>query len=78
LKRAHELAGYNEPARIVFYPDELDPLEEALAVLGAKTQSAWQSWTWGTSAQWLQKIQSEWNALQTHQGVQMRAQSLNL
>ena len=78
LKRAHELAGYSEPARIVFYPDDLDPLEEALAALGAKTQSAWQSWTWGSSAQWLQKIQSEWNALQTYQGVQMRAQSLNL
>jgi len=78
LKRAHELAGYSEPARIVFYPDDLDPLEEALAALGAKTQSAWQSWTWGSSAQWLQKIQSEWNALQTYQGVQMRAQSLHL
>ncbi len=78
LKRAHELAGYSEPARIVFYPDDLDPLEEALATLGAKTQSAWQSWTWGSSAQWLQKIQTEWNALQTYQGVQMRAQSLNL
>ncbi len=78
LKRAHELAGYDEPARIVFYPDDLDPLEEALATLGAKTQSAWQSWTWGSSAQWLQKIQTEWNALQTYQGVQMRAQSLNL
>ena len=78
LKRAHELAGYSEPARIVFYPDDLDPLEEALAALGAKTQSAWQSWTWGASAQWLQKIQSEWNALQTYQGVQMRAQSLHL
>jgi len=78
LKRAHELAGYTEPARIVFYPDDLDPLEEALAALGAKTQSTWQSWTWGSSAQWLQKIQSEWNALQTHQGVQMRAPSLNL
>jgi len=49
-----------------------------LAALGAKTQSTWQSWTWGSSAQWLQKIQSEWNALQTHQGVQMRAPSLNL
>ena len=78
LKRAHELAGYSEPARIVFYPDDLDPLEEALAALGAKTQSAWQSWTWGASAQWLQKIQAEWNALQTYQGVQMRAQSLHL
>ena len=78
LKRAHELAGYDDPARIVFYPDDLDPLEEALATLGAKTQSAWQSWTWGSSAQWLQKIQAEWNALQTYQGVQMRAQSLNL
>ena len=78
LKRAHELAGYSEPARIVFYPDDLDPFEEALAAIGAKTQSAWQSWTWGTSAQWLQKIQSEWNALQSYQGVQMRAQSLNL
>ena len=78
LKRAHQLAGYSEPARIVLYPDDLDPLEEALAALGAKTQSAWQSWTWGTSAQWLQKIQSEWNALQSYQGVQMRAQSLNL
>jgi protease-4 len=78
LKRAHELAGYSEPARIVFYPDDLDPLEDALATLGAKTQSAWQSWTWGSSAQWLQKIQTEWNALQTHQGVQMRAPSLNL
>jgi protease-4 len=78
LKRAHELAGYSEPARIVFYPDDLDPLEEALAALGAKTQSAWQSRTWGASAQWLQKIQSEWNALQTYQGVQMRAQSLHL
>ena len=78
LKRAHELAGYSEPARIVFYPDDLDPLEEALAALGAKTQSAWQSWTWGASAQWLQKIQAEWNALQTCQGVQMRAQSLHL
>jgi protease-4 len=78
LKRAHELAGYTEPARIVFYPDDLDPLEEALAALGAKTQSTWQSWTWGSSAQWLQKIQSEWNTLQTHQGVQMRAPSLNI
>ncbi len=78
LKRAHELAGYSEPARIVFYPDDLDPLEEALATLGAKTQSAWQSWTWGSSAQWLQKIQTEWNALQTYKGVQMRAPSLNL
>ncbi|NDH90369.1 MAG: signal peptide peptidase SppA [Flavobacteriia bacterium] len=78
LKRAHELAGYSEPARIVFYPDDLDPLEEALAALGAKTQSAWQSWTWGASAQWLKKIQAEWNALQTYQGVQMRAQSLHL
>jgi len=78
LKRAHEMAGYDDPARIVFYPDDLDPLEEALAALGAKTQSAWQSWTWGASAQWLEKIQTEWNALQTYQGVQMRAQSLNL
>ena len=78
LKRAHELAGYDDPARIVFYPDDLDPLEEALATLGAKTQRAWQSWTWGSSAQWLQKIQAEWTALQSYQGVQLRAQSLNL
>ena len=36
LKRAHQLAGYSEPARIVFYPDDLDPLEEALAALGGQ------------------------------------------
>jgi protease-4 len=78
LDRAHELAGYSSPARIVFYPDDLDPLEEALATLGAKTKSAWQAVFWGNSTRWMQHIQTEWDALQSFQGVQMRAQNLHL
>ena len=78
LERAHELAGYTEPARIVFYPDDMDPLEEALATLGAKTKSAWHSMVWGSTTRWMEHIQDEWEALQTQQGVQMRALNLHL
>lgn len=78
LDRAHELAGCRTPARIVFYPDDLDPLEEALATLGAKTKNAWHTVFWGNSTRWMQNIQKEWDALQSYQGVQMRALNLHL
>ncbi len=78
LQRAHDLAGYPSSARVVFYPDDMDPLEEFLSAMTSKTHAAWQAWVMGPSARWMQHASDEWTRLQATQGIQMRAAQLAL
>ncbi|MDG1252114.1 MAG: signal peptide peptidase SppA [Schleiferiaceae bacterium] len=78
LGRARELAGYTNDARIVFYPEDMDPIEEFINSLSSNINQSWSAWIGGPAQEWLNALQAEWAHLEQRQGIQMRAIDLNL
>ncbi|NQW25075.1 MAG: signal peptide peptidase SppA [Cryomorphaceae bacterium] len=79
LSFAQDLAYPDEEAaRIVFYPEDMDPLTQLLSSLGAKTQMWWNAWSHQGALKAFSQLQERVMDLQAWEGVQMRAQTLNL
>lgn len=72
IQRAHDLAGYTDEARIVFYPNAKHPIERALGVLNSKSLLASQPLIEQNPAALAQSIADHWKDLQPFQGIQMR------
>ena len=56
----------------------MDPLTQLLSSLGAKTQMWWNAWSHQGALKAFSQLQERVMDLQAWEGVQMRAQTLNL